>query len=121
VITARRSFKTDLANIGRIRAVDWPRSFETVDATARLLTGVTVRFNQENLARLDAWRRAHRDPPSRGRAVELLMDHALEELVSEELVSETRAAPQLPPLKKRAPRPSRRLAQEGVALTEATQ
>jgi hypothetical protein len=59
-------------------------------------TTAQLRFNEAQMKRLDAYRRAHTDPPTRAQAAQELFDRALTEFVDDAVVTQTQSMPSLP-------------------------
>lgn len=64
---------------------------------------IQVRLNEAQCERLDAWRRAHTDPPSRAKAANALLDEALNTFIEDALVEQSRARPSFPPARRGRP------------------
>ena len=53
--------------------------------------------------RVDAFRRAHADPPTRAVAIQRLLDQAINKFIDDDVVAQAKALPSLPPPRRGSP------------------
>ena len=78
-------------------------------------TTAQLRFDEAQMKRLDAYRRAHEDPPTRAQAAQELFDRALEEFVDDGVVAQASSMPSLPPARMGRPPKRASLREEASA------
>jgi hypothetical protein len=57
---------------------------------------VQTHLTEPQRVRVDAWRRAHEDPPTRAVAVQRLLNQAIDEFIPDDIVELARSMPSMP-------------------------